>query len=727
MARDYAHYLFGELAQVSNSLISPAEHRELKDWLDAWLPQWIQTTQGAVDDFDAARALCEAWQQGDHRDEVGVISLHLPEPQESEGIRFTHLVCRVYFNWASAGRVSRTGHAVLLTDERWQALECNPFAVPHLVRNAAAFAHPETLEFPAPDLAEPADERLRALQPSFQREGKAWSSALARIWKGQPPVRVEPDAPQWLFELLLLSLPMEQRRKVSCISSPFGPRADFRQGVDIARCMSGEEPSEALAPGKRPDSCHQGLKTSSLARIRGCWGVNSVGAPIGGVASKAPVESNAAAPDRTPGQWRWLARRLRTGGVALALLSLIAVLTWTSLSWRTESSLQADYDAWLERYNDGAMRRGQTMDLLQEGEALLALDLGEERREPLMVALRQLLELVRGRASELQAKPTIDEADVERIHGLMRGLSRIQSLPLALAADDPAALLPPLAQLRERVARWITEEPVAAGQRERLTFVRASLAKLALAPGPELEAAARSVEAQEQDEELAKIRAAIVIGDALDLARLNQLKGMIAGFREHYPGAREDELQELVQLGADRFEIGVRPVFADAYERLQQEPGEKALDALQAAARDYDTQVAPARALTPRSGIDTKDLLDWLRHEKMIEVRAHRLPSGGPIDVVGRVDDAGVCHAREGFTLLENAMVCVRLQPQQPRNEPSLQRDADNGGLSGAGTPRTEKETEKQQRAPGLDSPSCSWAPARTHLPSCTRYPWQDF
>ncbi|HBH26858.1 MAG TPA: hypothetical protein DDX54_05605 [Rhodospirillaceae bacterium] len=192
----------------------------------------MQSAQEAEPDFERCRDQCNAWQGGDHRDEVGFTSLPLPEGVEIDGVSYTHVICRTYFAWATAGRVSRSGHAVLLTKEQWKGLDYNPDNLPHLVENAGAF---KNWDF------------------DFQRFDRAFAQAMRRdVTPGQGsktlPLRLPADAPPAEYAKALRSLPPEQRARASCTCGALKLRREHRQRVDLAPQEGDLPPSSEALP-----------------------------------------------------------------------------------------------------------------------------------------------------------------------------------------------------------------------------------------------------------------------------------------------------------------------------------------------------------------------------------------------------------------------------------------------------------------------------------------------
>jgi hypothetical protein len=220
------HFLFGEQRQSNESRVVPKTTGPLKDWLTSWLPKWVLSVEEAAPDFGQCRELfgqcrelCRNWQTGDHRDEVGVISLPLPEGVERKGATYTRLICRVYPNWASGGRPSRSAHAVLLTEEQWEGLGYNPFKLPHLVQNAKAF---ETWNL---DFDTWAQEFADATQNPDLTPG-ANASTL--------PLRLKADAPPAAYERALMRLSPEVRAGVSCACGVITLKRERQRKLDLA-------------------------------------------------------------------------------------------------------------------------------------------------------------------------------------------------------------------------------------------------------------------------------------------------------------------------------------------------------------------------------------------------------------------------------------------------------------------------------------------------------------
>lgn len=676
MAGDSVHYLFGELARFNATRIWPADQTELKAWLDDWLPQSVQAADEAEPDFAEARRLCDAWQRDDWKDEVGVISLPLAGTRCAGAKPYAHLICRVYFNWASAGRVSRTGHAALLTEDAWRGLDYNPFAMPHMVENAAPFSAPESLQFPEPIALEDAQARLQRLHERFQHEGAEWQASLRQIWAGQLPVCIERNAPQWLYELLLLSIPREQRRGISCISGPFGVKRRLSGAVHIRRRGDDEQPVAETAAGRPDADCLSALADGK--GIEGCWKVvvpagrahallalatGDDGAESASLAVEPPVDSTK--PSR-----RRLVRAIGIGLVGVAVVGLVA---WLGAAWLSGKRAQAQVTALVADCADGATRRAGTIPLLIRADDLLTLDLSTEDRDKLGECVDKLLGLLQARRDVVDGPPLVGEEDIRRVHELIGQLSALARLPRVGHGNDRTIPDTDTTTLYRRCADWVRAVPTAAEQRARLDFVQADAAASGLVPNPYLREVAANLRALEQEEALRDLKAFVFASGPVDDARLAQARERLDAFRGAFPDAPRTELAEIASEIVARFEAGIRPPLLRAYLGLRQHPTKQALTALEQAVADYETALQAIKGLVPPTGIDTSALIARIRDGRIVEVRAVSASPGYRIDHIGLLVAPDQCRAQRRFSLFNNDMICVRLIELPPLPTPGAQ------------------------------------------------------
>jgi hypothetical protein len=666
MSEHCVHYLFGELARFNTTRIWPADQTELKAWLDGWLPQAVQAADEAEPDFAEARALCDAWQRDDRRDEVGVISLPLTSVRCPGAVSYAQLICRVYFNWASAGRVSRTGHAVLLTEEAWRELDYNPFGVPHLVENAAAFSAPESLPFAPPEPVADPEARPRDLLERYRCEGTEWLTTLERIWAGQLPVCVERGAPQWLFELLLLTVPRAERGQLSCVSGPFGLKRRFAGGVHIRRCGDDEAPTaqDAIGPGVE---CLAAL--GGAGGIVDCWKVVAQSARELDIAALAasdagPSGTGVAEPAERAGPPRRRRGRVVVG-IALGV-ALLGIVAWLGAAWWSGRRAGEQLEDFLVACSDGATRRASTIPLLARADALLALGLPAEAGGDFKACVDKLLGLVQARRDVIDGPPLAGEEDIQRLHELITQLSALAQLPHIVQGDNWTLPATDTETLDRRSADWILTVPTAPDRRARLDFVSADRAAQGIGPNSYLQQIAAQVRVQEQEEALRALKVAVSGPGDFDTARLSDTRGLLDTFRINYPDAPQRELDEIARDMAVRFEAGIRPPLLGAYEALKRQPSKRSLAALEQAAAGYETALRAIEGLTDGAGIDTASLLARLRNGQIVEVRAWPPPNGYRVDRIGLYIAPDQCRSQRRFPGFGDEVVCVRLIEQPP-------------------------------------------------------------
>lgn len=191
--------------------------------------------KGAMGSGRDAFEECARWASRDIREEVGWISFPLAPTEAGKGEDF-QVLCRMYHSWASGNRPSSTGHAYVLTSEDWQAIDFNPFRIPHLYENAARYQEMGKLADEGLPMSVSATrrepwERIQEIRQLVQKRGqqipeKQLSRWLLRIF-GQEPIRLPKDADEWLFELLVLLLPAAHRRRLAFWSGAFGVTAGY--------------------------------------------------------------------------------------------------------------------------------------------------------------------------------------------------------------------------------------------------------------------------------------------------------------------------------------------------------------------------------------------------------------------------------------------------------------------------------------------------------------------
>ncbi len=658
MAAGYTHYLFGELRQVNESRVVPNTASALKDWLDAWLPRWVQSAEEAEPNFEDVQKRCCDWQTGDRSEEVGVISLPLVNKPEFDGERYEHLICRVYFNWASGGRVSRTGHAVVLTDVQWGALDHNPFRLPHLVKNAAAFASSAPLPFDSFGTGEEA--------PNSSGVGTGEAALLAAIWRGKPPVRLPTDAEPRLYELLLLSLETKRRASTSCVCGPFGLKRAYQDRIDIgpaaALSVSPQEPAKNSRCIERLDAPQ---------RLDGCWDVTweSLGLDIPGPVAPASVAPSSAqlAPGQPPltigreGQSNGAKGKLVLAiGVGLLLL-VAAGLFWGPGLWEAQR-LGDDCTAWVRDFDDSAKRLSDTRALLKRAEALFVQDPDSQVCAGQTGRVRALIDLYRSRLAEIERSPAVTDTDVRKINRLNADLTALGALPQVLDTDGTRyeTLLSASDRLYRLAAHWVSSAGKAQDLRTRYEFLRNDEVAQGLAPNPRLTDIAAQVRALEQQEALDALRAAAARVGPLDRAGLDTVRNLSSGFGALYPNERGDELAGVLAEAAMQFEKGARPPLQAAFDALQPRPTTDNLAALEAAVAAYQRDLAPASALTPQVGIDTAALLGRLKTDRIVHVSVTQPPVGERAEV-GRLAGPGQCEPQQDFPLFADDVICVRV------------------------------------------------------------------
>lgn len=675
MAGGYTHYLFGELQRVNESRVVPGTAGALKAWLDGWLPYWVQSAEEAEPDFEGVRARCREWRTGDWRPRVGVISLPLGDAPEFDSVPYVHLICRVYFSWASGGRVSLTGHAVALTEKQWQALDYNPFRLPHLVKNAGEFDASAPLPF---DVFEAGEQVLP--DQGADDPDRSWRSQLAVIWQGTPPVRLPANAPPWLYERLLLSLPRERRASTSCVCGPFGLKRSFQQLIDLA--PGAELPASDTGPASGGECIE---KLDAAKSLDGCWNPSWTSPPLGIPRpalpnEEAPGETQSPTPtykpeaSKKPGASVTVdAKRPVKLGVGIGAALLIgAGLYWGPGLWEGWR-LGGDCATWVQDFNRSSTRLNDTRVLLERAETLFARDPDGQGCAGLTDQVRALIDLYRSRLAEIERSPPTSDEDIREIDRLNADLGALRTLPRVLDTDDGKTryetLLSASDRLYRRTAQWVDAAGKARDLRNRYAFLRDDETAQGLAPNPYLTDIAARVPNFEQQEALDELRMAAGRVEPLDPAGLEKIRKLSEDFRARYPGERGDDLADVLDEAAKRFEKGARPPLQAAFDASQKRPAPDTLTALATAVATYQRDIAPASALSPRVGINTANLLGNLKTGENVKVSVTQ--TQGPVGEraeIGRLNGLGRCEPQSGFALFANDIVCVQLfHPMAPR------------------------------------------------------------
>jgi hypothetical protein len=672
MAAAYIHYLFGELQQVNESRVVPSTAAVLKSWLDTWLPQWLQSAEEAEPRYEQVRARCREWQTGDWREEVGVISLPLADAPEFAipefgALRFTHLICRVYFNWASAGRVSCTGHAVLLSANQWQALDFNPFRLPHLVKNSGEFASSVPLNFEAFE----SQTHTPTDWGNAQRVAP-WRSHLAAIWHGTPPVRLPADAPPWLYELLLMSLPRARRASASCVCGPFGLKRSFQQLIDFAPDFAPDSAPDS-APGASPglvdlpanaSACIQML--DKCAPLEGCWQASWVPLPLGVPGLVAPTRSAlrplpagpvsmSASPSVT------INREGRRKGVGLPLWLGIGVVLlgagiyWGTLSWQ-RWRIEQRCAAWVQDV-ESEKRSSETQALLARAELLLNED-PDRQICPELTGVSALIGLYQYRLAAIESRP-FAELDVGAINRLNADLIALAALPLVLASDSApkTSLLTASDRLYRLAQQWVSERGTAKEVHARYQLLKKDMAEKGLASNPYFADIETRLRALQQQEAINALRLAANRIVTLDLAGLEIARKLAEDFRRQYSNAREAEIADILADAALRYENGANSALLAALANFQRDPMAEHLSALESALTAYLLDIAPARALAEQVD-ESAALLERLKSDRIVHISVLQAGAGEVVEIA-RLDDTGRCMPQQSFQLFANEKICI--------------------------------------------------------------------
>ncbi|MCP4545454.1 MAG: hypothetical protein GY835_03175 [bacterium] len=354
-----------------------------------------------------AFAECARWASQDIRDEVGWISFPLDLTVAGESKEF-QVLCRMYHSWASGNRPSATGHAYVLTGEEWEKIDFNPFRIPNFYETSARFQQmgklaDEGLPTSIRESRKDPWARLQEIRRSVQAEGRQIPEVEISRWLqqilGQYPVRLPEDAEQWLFELLVLLLPVHQRRRLAFWSGAFGVTAEYEEyfvlgrgrggaetaqgfsaagearGTDVGRLLHDEQvyrdfvrqdDREKISDSGRP-ALTQKIKAGLSAGMEFPSGYPGKSEPPGAVPDSATVPDPAVAPAaeepfRKPRLLPW--KRIA------AVLVVSALVVWALFFfWRGEPE-ESGAEEWIRRFEEMSMP-GDAFGLFVEGREIL--------------------------------------------------------------------------------------------------------------------------------------------------------------------------------------------------------------------------------------------------------------------------------------------------------------------------------------------------------------------
>jgi len=249
------HYFFGEIEFENTSKVFPEKNIAIKKFLDSWLPALIQTPNEVfsyINEND--KETCEYWRSNHIRDKVGIISI--PFGSDNDKVvnnDLYHIIIHLYFNTATAGRISRTGHAMFLSKKLWRMIEYNPFVIQPLVNKSAEFDNflailtKISYDYKL-NQDNKANKRLRYLLQQNKDKYRYISNNINKFLYSEKPVLFDGDTPQWMYELILLSLPEAIREKIYCWSGYFAAKSAYQICFHMGRLTEQKTSHENIQP-----------------------------------------------------------------------------------------------------------------------------------------------------------------------------------------------------------------------------------------------------------------------------------------------------------------------------------------------------------------------------------------------------------------------------------------------------------------------------------------------
>ncbi|QQO56185.1 MAG: hypothetical protein N838_25325 [Thiohalocapsa sp. PB-PSB1] len=570
---------------------------------------------------------------------------------------------------------------MLLTAEQWQALDFNPFRLPHLVKNAAEFsatALPDFDQFGAnePELDQPDQDK------DVSQISEPWRLQLAEIWQGIPPIRLPAEIPPQFYELLLLSLPHQRRGSTSCVCGPFRLKQIFQERIDIARGSTlSISDRGAASTSLREDR----LNTAKL--INGCWDANWTSRSLEIPSAQTPAPAPAATPvDQTSAQKpitigdpkQRKANKLKLWlGIGLALVVATGILLVPRV-WR-HTQLEKACIAWSQDFDNSQTRLDDTRTLLQRADELRKRDPDEQVCIDLTARSATLINLYRSRLAVIDGKLASSETDVKDTNRLNADLLALVAMPQLLNSSDNDRFLAASDRLYQQVAQWVGAADTSQALRERYAWLRLDEADNSLPRNPYLADIEAQVRALEQQEALQKLRTTTERVGSLDRAGMDKLRQLLGNFRTRYPNERKEDLASIIETAVLQFESDAHKKLKAVYQALKQRPTAQNLAAFEQAVDAYRQDMAPATEMTKRAGIDSEELLGQLKTDKdMVNVVVVQNAVGASAEI-GILQGSGRCVRRGGFAPFEGAIVCVRLSRHPssrpiPRHESSESR-----------------------------------------------------
>jgi len=230
-ARPVLHYLFGELSRRNTSVIFPKEYTLTKIFLDSWLPTLIESTDRTVDSYNQGAELCNKWRDGAITSEdTGVLSIPLNDCSTAPD-GYVHLLCWIYFSWATGGRLSRSGYALVLPEKLWEDMDYDPWSINPPFEHSKAFEHWEDHEYSANLVSTRfSDDKKTAYQ-----QAPFFENILRAIRNNNHPIMIPAGSPQDVYRYLVLNTPREQRNQLRIWSGPFAVKPEYQQWFHLGR------------------------------------------------------------------------------------------------------------------------------------------------------------------------------------------------------------------------------------------------------------------------------------------------------------------------------------------------------------------------------------------------------------------------------------------------------------------------------------------------------------
>jgi hypothetical protein len=688
MSSAIAHFLFGEIEGANTTHVVAARNaEEIGAALGAWLPRLIQRPEEAAGGHEAAARWCSDWRENAPEEEVGLISIPLDDPQMAGDEDYVHLLCRVYFNWATGGRVSRTGHAILLPEDVWSNARFNPFAFRQHMEDTRVFDDRLSLM-----LTTRAED---SLETGTERADYLLGAADSLFARRDTLINASPTGPLLLpwelrgneFELLARLTAADDRRRLSMWSGRIGPSAQFQPYFDIGRGEESSAPCDRFGEVIRhleeivrsrdagkldqfslrwPDTSGDSLLTHLRQHFWDTRPKESVPVPASNdIASDVALPKSSPKSDRHPTieptqkvqkvRWRFFSYK---GALNILGACVVAVV----LAWALYSQFLSgrDIERWLE---SGLESQGdEVIAVFEQGAILLQEERDEMKRKEIIDGLERLASLFRSGISS-----RIGSADLAGLHAMvvearhMDAISRQAGFQLPWRTDDL------LDRLHGQEAALVGRFSEVSQVKQRRAMIDELMALYGQEAHPHLQRLEMETVMFEAEYALNALRTLwrtrLVAGESLNL---QEFAKEIATVRSEYPGLLAAEIEGFEQEVYAKYEDSQRKKLNQSYQAWKSQPlNEELKKSFYQAGGEYNAAMSAVPALLNVQRGNTQKM-----KERMESAAIVRLDVQGQGTLRIGVQKPGnwllppTCEYRR-FTQLElSATVCVEWSEQ---------------------------------------------------------------